>query len=583
MGEEVDGKRPWQSNAERDCHSLFRRMGLSLNLRIRKITFSVGEKDNVDCHYIRLTDWLRYLLRNAPSLLAGADHESLESQCGAFWRMYRFQHPSHEIFQHPERLQATLPLLLFGDEGKGPKRGNYMITTFESAIGTYEAAPVTCDCCEAVGRYTTVDLPDCQGDPENCAETAVASKAATTLKTHSFLNKHILFGLSDVIYKEHPDVCPRMLDMYAIEARRLFQTGMLVNGKRHFVALIGCKGDMKHHAEKVANLTRSYAHMGRVNARAMCSLCHAGLPGLDWEDISDTPAWLPTMHATRPWEVKPSLCKAPFDASCPELFFRLDVFHVVKVGICRDLAGGIVLLCRLGFYDSPGDRVNLAARLKRAHGSFKLWLLAVRKSAALRYFSPSLFNVKKLADFPWSNTKGSDSVLLAQYLLWFASLELANPSESGRNHRTLLRLLQSTCRHLLAFLDVVYTHALWLDRVCAQNFYLHTRAFLAGYKALARHAIGLRMPAFALKPKFHALNHIMIDVQQALETKTPKILNPAAFCCDGNEDTVGRLCSLALAVSTRTIDVRVLQRHFLKTEAVMKRHLAARRKRGVRI
>ena len=60
-----------------------------------------------------------------------------------------------------------------------------------------------------------------------------------------------------------------------------------------------------------------------------------------------------------------------------------------------------------------------------------------------------MFNLqKRLTDFAWTNTKASDTVLLVRYLHWFVSVELTNPSESGKQHRKLLRLLQSATKHL---------------------------------------------------------------------------------------------------------------------------------------
>ena len=90
------------------------------------------------------------------------------------------------------------------------------------------------------------------------------------------------------------------------------------------------------------------------------------------------------------------------------------------------------------------------------------------------------------------------------------------------------------------------------------------------------------MTFFGLKPKFHALHHILWDVREALRSPAPLLLNPAVFSCDGNEDTVGRLCSIALSVSTRTINLRVIQRYFLKKSAVVRRHREARKRAGLR-
>ena len=90
------------------------------------------------------------------------------------------------------------------------------------------------------------------------------------------------------------------------------------------------------------------------------------------------------------------------------------------------------------------------------------------------------------------------------------------------------------------------------------------------------------MMFFGPKPKFHALHHILWDVKEALRSPAPLVLNPVVFSCDGNEDTLGKVCTVALSVSTRTINLRVLQRYFLKKSAVVKRHKAARQRAGLR-
>ena len=125
-----DGGQPAPKNSERDAHRLFSRLGLSLKMPIRTKTFAVDDGQAVEMHYIRIADWVKYLLKT-PSLLAGAGTEKLESQCRAFWTMYKWHHPDHVIYQDEDKLSTTLPLLLYGDEGKGPRRGNYMVTTIE--------------------------------------------------------------------------------------------------------------------------------------------------------------------------------------------------------------------------------------------------------------------------------------------------------------------------------------------------------------------------------------------------------------------------------------------------------------------
>ena len=292
------------------------------------------------------------------------------------------------MFQEgPSRLKHTVPLCLFGDEGKGPKRGNYMVTTMESPLGLADHHVCRCTCKEVVEKHV-LEVPMCYGPvAPDTAEQHVAAKAATNYKSHSYLTRHILFGLPDFVYKEYPHIYQDMLALYASELKSLFCDGTECCGQRFYVALLGNKGDLKHMAEKVAHLTRSCAHMGKTNMLHMCSLCMAGGPGYPWDELAERPAWVDTLFHSRPWDETPHLCTIPFDDQAPEALFRLDLFHLIKVGLGRDIAGAIVLLCRLKFFDdgTPAQAVKLSARLHRAHKVFRLWCFGAIARAATQH------------------------------------------------------------------------------------------------------------------------------------------------------------------------------------------------------
>ena len=486
-----------------------------------------------------------------------------------------------KLRKDPADLERTLPVMLYADEGKGPKRGNYMITCLESAIGAEPYEGIDCSCSAFVQEHIE-HAPVCYGPLAEVSD--ATGDLAINISSHSFLTRHFLFGLPDFVYKPHPEVYNHLLQLLAEELRNVFSSGFLVDGVRWYCALIAAKGDLKHMNERWGKLTRSYSHLGRKNHLEMCSMCWAGRLGVPWDSLEHDPVWAPTMFLDRPWlpTETPALTHCPFDQSKPEFLYKLDLFHLVKVGIAQDVAGAVVLLARLGLYDDEGQARELKSRLNRAHGHFVLWTIANNKSPALRSFTPALFSVKKLStDIPWSNTKGSDSVLLVEYLQWYAGVLLTEPQERFQGSRRLFKLLRTTTTHCLEMLHICYSHGLFLDRVCAQSFYLRTMAFLSGFKALAREALNLGMLAFGLKPKFHALHHLAFEVRQVLKSPAPWVLNPACYSCDQGEDVVGKLCELAQVVSTLTIDKRVIQRHFLKKAAVVRRYANYRRSLGM--
>ena len=570
-------KRRQAPNEERDCHSFFKRWGLSLPVPITEQTFELDEGERADTAYIRVHDWLSYLISRNPSLIAGGS-DPLETQLEAFWAMYKHYHGTHPVFARGLDLGTTVPLMVYSDEGKGPKRGNFVVVAIESPIGLHEHKAEACDCKADVKRAPSQYVP--HGNPARCSAMEVALKQTTTCKGHSYLTRHVLFGLPDWTYKHYPAILEQMTQRVSDELSEIFSSGLQVGGKTWSAALVGVKGDLKQIAEKIAYLTRYYAHLSRVNYHGVCAHCMAGTsPELAFDELAHEPSWASTLHQERPWESTPALCNIPFDSLAPEGVLKYDMFHCFKLGLGRDLCGSLVLLARLGYYDDPdgsdSNERNIKARLNRAYQHFKLWRLASGKTAALRYFSPGLFNFKKISDFPWSSTKGSDTMLLLQYILFFVTILLQRPS-LPQGHARLFRTLKKTIAESQKAFELMYSHGLWLRRTCAQNLYLRLMSVLAGYKSLAEQSLALGLTYFALKPKFHAVHHLAYEIKQGLQGSGPLIINPIAWNCEMGEDLIGRICGLSLKVSVRTINRRVLQRHFLKKAALIRRHRANR-------
>ena len=502
---------------------------------------SVADGEMVETHFVSVTNWLAFLLEQVPCLLAGGK-DPLQDQLETFWSMYKYHHGGHAIFsEDPSRLCCTIPIVLFGDEGKGPKRGNYMVMTAESPLGLEEMpSNFTCSCASDVAKLPPEHVPDCYGPPAVSAAEEAAQKQTTNYKGHSYLTRHVLFGLPDWVYKHHPEVFEDMMSVIAKDLDRLFRVGLRSGQRTYYAALIGVKGDFKQVAEKVAHLTRSYAHLGRVNHLGICSLCMAGTSAqIVWDQVSHDPAWASTMYQERPWNDTPAFCRIPYDSDMPEDVFKLDPFHLYKVGLGRDLAGGLVLLARLGYYDLDGESKMLKHRIKRAFRHFRLWCISSHKQAALRYFSLPFFNVKRLSAFAWSNSKGSDTVLLLEYLAFFSRSILNRPGVPN-DHVRLLKLLCKTIEHGTRAFSILYTHPLWLHRTCAQNAYCSFMSLLFGFQALAAKSLAMGLTFFGLKPKFHAIHHIAYQLKQALCGPGPRVLNPLVWGCEMNEDHIYR-------------------------------------------
>ena len=571
---EPEEKRRQAPNEERDCHTFFKRWGLSLPVPITEKTFVLEDREKADTAYIKVQDWLLYLLKRNRSLLAGGN-ESLEFQLEAYWMAYRQTHSTHPVFDRGLDLGTTIPLAFYSDEGKGPKRGNFVVASIESPIGLWDVAEdFSCTCEEDVKKAPQQFVPGQQTAGTYTPMEEAALKQTHANKGHSYLTRHVLFGLPDWVYKHHPEVLEQMTQQVADELSLLFSSGLEVGGKVYTACLVGIKGDMKQIAEKIAYLNRYYARLGPVNHNGVCAHCMAGRnAAIPFDELLHEPSWAPTLYQERPWASTPSMCRVPHDNDAPERVLKYDMFHLYKVGLGRDICGSLVLLARLGYYDDPNgsDDTNIVSRLNRCFQHFKLWRMASGKTAALRYFSKSLFHLKRLSDFAWANCKGSDTMLLLEYLSFYVTILLRRPNLPAA-HAVLFRVLKKTILESQKAFTLMYKHGLWLRRACAQNLYLRLMSVLSGYQHLAQHALTMRMPFFALKPKFHGIHHVAYEIRTALLTSAKLIPNPIMWGCEQGEDLIGRVCALSVKVSVTTISKRVLQRHFLKKAALIRRH-----------
>lgn len=559
------------ANAERDCHRKFQRLGFSLPLSIQSIQHELGE-EVLTTNWVKVSHWLKYLLTTVPSVL-GSPTTSLEEQCKTFWHFYRYKEPNHVVYQSGKDLGKCLPLNLYGDEGRGPKRSLYLEMTFETAFGVFDHEGSICNCSTELRKIPRRMVPDCQAEP--FCDTEVVSKITTNLKGHSYLSKHLVFGLPAYLYKAHPEVLQSHLRLLSEDMRGLYEHGVRIGDSTWYGICIGMKGDMKFYAETTCNFNRSFANLGRKNESMMCYLCHAGTEEYPFEEVDDIPSWTRSIGLTRPWLANetPHLATVQFHSlGHQERMFVLDPFHVMKVGMSRDVCGSlIVLLCRLSFFDYEDDdgSRDIETRLQRAHGCFKLWCADQRKSPGLRSFTRAFMNAKTFAMTPWSNSKGSDSTLLLKFLSFYLGLLLATDPQDKED---FLRVARSVVDNIITMHRLMESHGLFLDKKCAQLLYVKMTLVAKGYHLLAQHALGFGMVGFGVKPKYHSLRHLAFDIRKQIEGGASYIVNPNMNTCESNEDHVGKVSTLARRVSTRTIGYRVIQRYFLKSRALFTRH-----------
>ena len=564
------GKRA-AANTERDCHRKFIRLGFSLPIAIRPVTHEI-EKDQYTSEWAKVSDWLACFLNRMPSVL-GCSKVPLGDQCKAFWTMYQHLHPSHVLYPSDRSWSRAVPICLYGDEGRGPKRANFLDVSWETPLGVFDHKVYKCNCAEHVAAVPRHALPVNERPVQVSSLCHIAQLMSTNQQAHSYLTKHLIFGLPSYIYRKHEHVLEVHLELLKSDMEHLFTQGVKVgpNDDVWYGVLVGIKGDMKFHAEVAGQFTRCYSTLGKKKELHMCAWCLAGPKHCPFEEIDHDPKWVSTMFAERPWNDEPSLAQIPMDASRPEYAFKFDMFHLMKVGMSRDIVGSlIVVLARLGFFDfSARESRDLPERLERAHGHFRLFCAEQKKSPGLRSFTKTFFNCKTYAAAPWSNSKGSDTTLLVRWLTFFIGLAIDSDDKGVRD---FLQVAKQVLVNVAEAHRICETHGLWMPRSCGQSLYVRLMVVCKGYHRLAAFGLGFAMISFGLKPKYHGIKHVVQELRAQLRCGAPLIANPNIFCCESNEDHVGKISALSRRLSTRTLCRRLLQRVFLKTKALMTRH-----------
>ena len=564
--------KPDGKNSTRDMHRVFDDLGYFLPIPIQTMDHDSQEPDHqaLTTYHVNPEDWIRHWMTEFHRLLSGWDGGPAEN-FSAFWNCYRQSHPGHEVFsKHRGRLDKVVPLLIHGDEGRGVKRTNFLVVSMESPLGSLDdpTATTSCSCNSDLEKRS--GIPSYGSDANSLSQEVlrVARKQMTNYKGHSYLSHWLLFGVGGWLYKKHPHIVDELMTQLATNFHKLFHEGVtLPDGSQFFGAVIAIKGDMDFH-KKAMRLTRSYANLG--NDIEICHHCLAGGPHYGFEDYSENPAWGESLYQQRPWVVEepPPFSSIPYDQQCPERILQGDVFHIVKLGVARDIIGGVlILLLRLGFMDYPGSTTNIDDRFKRGHSYFSMWCRAQGKSAGLRKFSKQFFNMKSLISAPWANCKGSDSILLLQWLSFSLKLFIQNPPVQG--HTVLLKNMLQVVNECLA-LRMLHSHRLWLPRHCAVMLYVRAMTVLRGYTVLGRAAVGLHIRAFIQKPKHHGLHHVAFELKKQLQHGASFVLSPQSMACEQNEDFLGRISRLSRTVGFRLCNLRVIQRYFLKVTCLLK-------------
>ena len=175
---------------------------------------------------------------------------------------------------------------------------------------------------------------------------------------------------------------------------------------------------------------------------------------------------------------------------------------------------------------------------------------------------------KSAKSFPYTNTKGSDTILLMRFVVLQAAA-FSNDLLQDEDLPTL-QLIHNTALSGLGFFDILYAHGLFLTRDCAISLYLHGNDFIGGFCRLASFCLG-KFNLYAIKPKLHMFRHCLLEIKGALLQGAEFIINPLVWNCEGNEDSIGRLSTLSRRLDSRNMSAKILMCYLVKAEILYQR------------
>lgn len=561
----------WKHNISRQAWKLFKNRKVGWNVRTKTFNYVSASGDQLAISYISPCDLMEFLITHHPGVLVGGFQSSVERahHLEAFWAAFRLQNNYHVVFEeHNDQLQTVIPLVFHGDEGRGKRRGNTAVVSCGAVIGTQSVVNSRkrsfgdCDCSPPASLKQKFGGVTQRLSTQHKNLLRVQS---TTMKGHSMLHRWPLFIIPSDIHHAHPAAMKQLLEIVAREFRQLFFEGVTISGRTYNFAIVAAKGDLKWFS-KIA-LQRSWENQGRVRDIPCCHECLGGQVGVPWDDmLSDRPNWSRTRFVARPWSDLPCMLPIPYCRLAPERMYKRDPFHLTKVGIYRDVVGSIV--CYLAMKGYFGHVGTFDSKLCNAHSAFQLYCRTVKKNPALRTFTRRLFMIPRFDSFPWSNTKGSDTMLMLAWLTVQLTGCINAPEDNS--HIYTLRLMKAVCKAGKKVFTDLNGHGLWMWRDCSTVLFQDLQGFVRGYVALANVCLN-DVCAFAIKPKLHLLRHGSLEIDELLTAGDECMLNYNCYNCEMDEDLIGRVCRLSRRLDSRCIGERVLGCSLLKAGIVYRR------------
>ena len=327
-----------ENDAEKGVHRILRRAQLSCPVDVEKV--DLGEGKLRAFPMILLSSWVQYLLDTKSLWRQFTGVRSLpkmQAVLEEFWHRYRVIWPNHPVFALADsnnlNLSCSIPFYSHTDEGRSMKHLAFWILS----------------CAGAIGRGTSLFV-EAGRQRARLADNGMG----LNFLGGTFSTQFIIGCMLKTLSNQSPDAIDRMIELFTADVVKLMHEGFKAkDASIHcWMIPIGAKGDLPA-LVKLGKMTRSFSHVPRgcstrKPSKGICHLCLAGqerdeangLPHIPYEDVSEEPAWGPTMLRHVAWNSEPPVLHGlGFDVEGQHAFFCTDIWHNSHMGVFKAWVG----------------------------------------------------------------------------------------------------------------------------------------------------------------------------------------------------------------------------------------------------
>ena len=274
-----------------------------------------------------------------------------------------------------------------------------------------------------------------------------------------------------------------------------------------------------------------------------------------FEEFGEQAPWIATSAEQNPipWTTEPTIFRSIMCATDKPTFLKVDLFHVLQMGVYKDFVAGALCLLLPCFGKSSQD-----ANLASMNSKLKEFLQITKQRLHCQKLTLGLIGAdtpKVFASGGWS--KGADSTTLMSFTEWLVQ----NIGVDFKTERPYKYLYAGTSA-IHSFMRLLYSEGSFLPGTVGIEAAAHGRQFLLCYSKLAEFGLERQLMIYNLVPKLHYLDHVCHDLMTGGGVrKLAWVSNPLANSTAQCEDFIGHLARLSRRVSPKQIYSRVLRRY----------------------